>query len=556
MTSQNSLPWKHPSLVLWSVTLIAAILAAPPALAQATGTDAESATDSDIADREAAADVPEDTGPPVTHLLGLAMVEEAAGRETQADVDASNREGESDEDEKSDNRGALVMEVDPLSPAWNAGIRSGDLILQLGGVKADSYEAFLDAARELVKERTEGEKIPVTVLREGKEMNLQIVEREAKKTELPDEPEQPRRDGAAAGGDSPRMQPGRPGHQQSGGLGPAGLGGDRRGGQQGAKQQDTDYYFGSGGQYGSALTSSQQNKLDRLDTIRNRDGLSNAQQRDYDQLLALENGEFGRLDPLDERGMGRLQELRREKLQGGEMSTDDRAELRQLMGRQLQRPGGGDLFAERRQLMEQSQLGQLSPEQERRLNQLDQLGPAPANRTTQDSYNQLRNLVGNGAMSNLSAEQQQRFQQLAARRGNLSQREQAELRRMQYMQEQQFARQLRGEYRRAQQMRQRGQQMSTQQRARFNQLQARQRMYQAGVANPGANLTAQERAAVRQQSGLPARNNQANQAPVDPSGGGASGVGAPSGATGSNPAGGASGGGGGGNASGGNSEGN
>lgn len=65
--------------------------------------------------------------------------------------------------------GALVLRVDPASPAFKAGIERGDIIVKLGEDEVNKSLA------DIIQEHEVGEEISVTLVREGKEQNITVV---------------------------------------------------------------------------------------------------------------------------------------------------------------------------------------------------------------------------------------------------------------------------------------------------------------------------------------------------------------------------------------------
>jgi serine protease Do len=73
-----------------------------------------------------------------------------------------------------DNKGALVSDVTPKSPAEKAGFQSGDLILEFNGKKvSDSRHLKLEVARI-----QPGEAVPVKILRDGQSKTLEVTVKE------------------------------------------------------------------------------------------------------------------------------------------------------------------------------------------------------------------------------------------------------------------------------------------------------------------------------------------------------------------------------------------
>jgi len=71
--------------------------------------------------------------------------------------------------------GALVTEVQPNSPAAQAGLQTGDVILQLGGYTIQDRRSL----SALAGRSTIGSAQPLVVLRDGKELTLHVTVREA-----------------------------------------------------------------------------------------------------------------------------------------------------------------------------------------------------------------------------------------------------------------------------------------------------------------------------------------------------------------------------------------
>lgn len=65
--------------------------------------------------------------------------------------------------------GALVVRIDPVSPAYTAGIRRGDFIIEFGGEKVNKSLA------EMIQKHKVGESVEVKVWREGAEQKFTVV---------------------------------------------------------------------------------------------------------------------------------------------------------------------------------------------------------------------------------------------------------------------------------------------------------------------------------------------------------------------------------------------
>ena len=66
--------------------------------------------------------------------------------------------------------GAIVLEVDPTSPAGRAGIRPGDVIVRVGGRPVDAVEQVLGALRR----SQEGDTLRLTLVRRGAEVEVPV----------------------------------------------------------------------------------------------------------------------------------------------------------------------------------------------------------------------------------------------------------------------------------------------------------------------------------------------------------------------------------------------
>lgn len=75
-------------------------------------------------------------------------------------------------------RGVLITEVDKDSPAEKAGLKAGDVIVDIDGDKVYEYEDV----RDIIGDKDEGDMVAVTVMRDRKEVKLdvEVAEREDK----------------------------------------------------------------------------------------------------------------------------------------------------------------------------------------------------------------------------------------------------------------------------------------------------------------------------------------------------------------------------------------
>jgi S1-C subfamily serine protease len=74
-------------------------------------------------------------------------------------------------DIESDERGALIKDVAPGAPADRSGLRSGDVIVSIGGRAVDSWEEL----RPAIRENKPGTKVEVIVDRNGKRVTVDVV---------------------------------------------------------------------------------------------------------------------------------------------------------------------------------------------------------------------------------------------------------------------------------------------------------------------------------------------------------------------------------------------
>jgi hypothetical protein len=93
--------------------------------------------------------------------------------------------------QEADRQRVKVIEVAAASPAFEAGIRKGDVIVSFDGFKADTYRRWVNGIRSLVNDAPEGDTMPIQLLREGKTINLRLRKPAAMADDIPRESEHP-----------------------------------------------------------------------------------------------------------------------------------------------------------------------------------------------------------------------------------------------------------------------------------------------------------------------------------------------------------------------------
>lgn len=76
--------------------------------------------------------------------------------------------------QESPNGGVKVVEVAAASPAFEAGVQSGDEILSFAEFTGDSYRKWIDGIRRLATDAPDNSMLPVAVLRRGERLESQI----------------------------------------------------------------------------------------------------------------------------------------------------------------------------------------------------------------------------------------------------------------------------------------------------------------------------------------------------------------------------------------------
>ncbi|TWT88715.1 hypothetical protein Mal64_22030 [Pseudobythopirellula maris] len=439
-----------------------------PALGQTATTDSAPASESQASP---------DDGRPVIHFFGMGV----------APLSGSGLE---------------VVRVAPLSPAHEAGVRRGDVLVKLGDYRTEPLDVFREAVDQLAEKKEEGDTLSLEVRRNGDSMQLELTERKLVESDIESESESNRKNKQQQQSNNQNQQGGETlagspydSRQASGSAGRAaassnsGMGGAGAAGQDNS-QGDVDAYFYGGGS--GVLTSSQLEQQERLRGIADRRGLTNAQQQEMRRLESLSNGRFADLQPLSDDDRSRLDQLRQQAQSGERLSDDDRATLRQLTAREAQ-SNGGDVFELRARLEQGAQAGLLSDQQQQQLQRLRNLG---LSRNTQQALNRSRvldQLGANGAAGNaLSPEQQSRLQQLSSQQGGRTRQQLAEMRRLRTQQQNRAVEGLQNEYAQLRQRVSNGGQLSRAEQARFQQLQQNRTAFSSGadLTNLGPPLNA------------------------------------------------------------------
>jgi len=104
---------------------------------------------------------------PVNEAKSIASQLIAKGSAQHALLGVTSRDGTAS-DGSAERAGAQIAEVQPGTPAAEAGLRSGDVVIAVNGDRVDSSLSLVAQIRE----RTVGDKVTLTVLRGGKELKL------------------------------------------------------------------------------------------------------------------------------------------------------------------------------------------------------------------------------------------------------------------------------------------------------------------------------------------------------------------------------------------------
>jgi len=102
----------------------------------------------------------------------------ANGKVTRSSIGAMLQEMTSYTDDPKQ-QGVLIGDVDPLSPAAQANVRPGDILLGVDGVPTDArFTEDLPAVRKLIADKPVGESVTLTLLRDGQTIDVPVVTEE------------------------------------------------------------------------------------------------------------------------------------------------------------------------------------------------------------------------------------------------------------------------------------------------------------------------------------------------------------------------------------------
>jgi PDZ domain len=467
-------------------------LCAGEVLVQTAACRAEDAPAAASAD-QAAGHVPaanDDAQQPETHLLGMTIVR--------------NDEGQ-----------PLVKEVYPTSPAWDSGVREGDVLVEFDGVKPKQDDNWWDAIGTIAQDKDQGETIFVVIQRKDAKLELRIAaqgrpEKPPAEEGIPgtapvegrgganpfDLPREPSAGVGGAGPTTGATEPGmgvpvgEPGYREPGYVEPAypyGVGVPAVAGVA-AGPEETDMTQRRSTEASGALTPEEQRQLEELERLREQGTLSPQQVRQLQQLRKLQD------QGSDDQGLSSNEQAQLRSLQhlrdNDTISVDQQNQLQELERKQYltSRPPRS-MYSE--QIWEMQHLQQLqaqnalSPEQAQELQRLEQLSQQNAGRDLTPAQRlQLQQLLGHDWSTPLSVPQQQRLQDLQSRSGELSPQERAELGRMLQQQDQSMMDSVGAEHRQLMERQQTGR-LSPQELNRLQQLNQQRRSL--GWPTPGPN---------------------------------------------------------------------
>ena len=84
--------------------------------------------------------------------------------------------------ENADRRGVMIADVDPLSPAFEAQIQPGDILIEVNSEPVNArFEEDLPAVRKRIADLPVGAEIELTILRDGQEVDVPITTIEARR---------------------------------------------------------------------------------------------------------------------------------------------------------------------------------------------------------------------------------------------------------------------------------------------------------------------------------------------------------------------------------------
>jgi len=112
----------------------------------------------------------------LTDQVVKAIIAEGRVRRSWVGLDLQEMMARTDDPEA---RGVIVAGIDPLSPAFEAGIRPGDILAAVGGQPANArFEEDLPSIRRMIAELPVGESVPFLIRRAGTERTFALTTEE------------------------------------------------------------------------------------------------------------------------------------------------------------------------------------------------------------------------------------------------------------------------------------------------------------------------------------------------------------------------------------------
>lgn len=207
--------FRTPWLLVCAATISFAMVGVPATIAQDAGAIQDNKVEPDADASDAAAKSKVIPRKPIPRAERSERLQRRAGEQVGGDARGRSVVLGMHVQEADNNR-AKVVEVAPASAAFDAGIREGDEIVSFDGFKADTYREWIDGMRTLATDAPDGDTLPITLVRDGKRLNLRLRVPVSRAGEVPQQ------DSLALNQQVVPGQPGQPGiivpGQQPGGL--------------------------------------------------------------------------------------------------------------------------------------------------------------------------------------------------------------------------------------------------------------------------------------------------------------------------------------------------